>query len=51
MKLDLSDEERRALLPLIDAALHDLKYPLSPEIEALRRIAEKLRDQHRAPRR
>jgi len=52
-KLDLTDEERRALILLIDAALHDPKYPLSPEIEALRAVAEKLREREgwKAPRR
>jgi hypothetical protein len=44
-KLDLTAEERRALILLIDAALHDPKYPLSPEVEALRRVAEKLLDE------
>jgi hypothetical protein len=42
-KLELTDEERQALLRLIEAALPDPKYPLSPEVEALRRVAEKLR--------
>jgi hypothetical protein len=42
MRLDLTDEERRALVLLIEAALHGPKYPLSPEVEALRRVAEKL---------
>ena len=53
MKLDLTDEERRALLLFIEAVLVEPKYPLSPEVEALRRVAEKLggEDKHRTPRR
>jgi hypothetical protein len=53
MKLDLTDEERRALLLFIQAALVEPKYPLSPEVEALRRVAEKLQgdDKRHAPRR
>ncbi|HEV2549011.1 MAG TPA: hypothetical protein VGU20_16840 [Stellaceae bacterium] len=43
MKFDLTDEERRTLLRLLDAALEDPKYPLAPEVEALRAVAEKLR--------
>ena len=42
VKLDLTDEERRALLLFIQATLVEPRYPLSPEVEALRRIAEKL---------
>jgi hypothetical protein len=42
MRLDLSDEEREALLRVIDAAVRESRYPLSPETEALKRIAEKL---------
>ena len=44
MKLDLTDEERGALLLFIQAALVEPKYPLSPEVEALRRVAQKLRE-------
>jgi hypothetical protein len=52
-RLDLTDEEREALLRIIEAAVKDSRYPLSPETEALKRIAERLRneDKHRAPRR
>ena len=51
MKLDLTDEEREAMLRVIEAAARDSRYPLSPETEAHRRIAESLRDEnrHRAP--
>ena len=53
MKLDLTDEEREALLQLLEEELRDPRYPLSPETEALRRVAEKLggEDRHRTPRR
>ena len=44
MKLDLTDDERRALLLFIQATLVAPKYPLSPEVEALRRVAEKLKE-------
>jgi hypothetical protein len=42
MKLDLSDEEREALLRVIQAAVRDSRYPLSPETEALKRVVERL---------
>jgi hypothetical protein len=53
MKLDLTDEEREALLRVIEAAIQASRFPLSPETEALKRVADKLRedDNHRAPRR
>jgi len=43
MKLEVTEKEREALLRVIDAALRESRYPLSPELEALREIAEKLR--------
>ena len=43
VRIDLIDEERRALLRVIEAAVKDPRYPLSPEVEALRRMSEKLR--------
>ena len=52
MKLDLTDEEREALLQLLEEELRDPRYPLSPETEALRRVAEKLNEgEKRKPRR
>ena len=52
MKLDLTDEEREALLQLLEEELRDPRYPLSPETEALRRVAEKLgTDDKQKPRR
>ena len=48
-KLDLTDEEHEALLGLLEEELRDPKFPLSPEIEALRNIAEKLRKRERKP--
>ena len=51
MKLELTDEEREALLQLLEEELRDPRYP--PEVEALRRVAEKLggEDKHRTSRR
>jgi hypothetical protein len=50
MKIDLTNEERQALLRLISTALESPRFPLSPELEALRRIAEKLQgDEKRKP--
>ena len=53
MKLDLTEEEREALLQLLDDELPDRKYPLSPEAEALRSIAAQLLGdgEHKRPRR
>jgi hypothetical protein len=52
-RLDLSDEEREALLRVIEEAVRDSRYRLSPETEALKRIVERLRDgdKHRSPKR
>ena len=41
-KLDLTNEERQALLRLLEQTLRSTRWPLSPDVEALRRIAEKL---------
>jgi hypothetical protein len=43
MKLEVTEEEREALLGLLAQELRDPKFPLSPEVEALRTVAEKLR--------
>ena len=43
MKLEITDEERDALLGLLEEELRDPKFPLSPEVEALRTVIEKLR--------
>jgi hypothetical protein len=39
---ELTNEERQVLLRFIEDALQSPRYPLSPEVEALRSIAEKL---------
>jgi hypothetical protein len=50
MNINLTDEEQQALLRLIKDALESPRYPLSPEVEALRRVAEKLEaDEKRRP--
>ena len=41
-KLELTIEERQALLRLLEDTLQSPRFPLSPEVEALRRVAEKL---------
>ena len=41
-RLELTDEEREALLQLLEQERRDPRYPLSPETEALRSVAEKL---------
>jgi hypothetical protein len=43
MKIDLSAEERQVLLRLIRDAMDSTKYPLAPELKALRDLADKLR--------
>jgi hypothetical protein len=48
MNLEFTDEERLALLRVIDAAVKESRWPLSPETEALERIAERLRE-NKAP--
>ena len=50
-KLDLTDEERRALLRLVRDAIDASRFPMSPETEMLRELAEKLRDEPKALRR
>jgi hypothetical protein len=45
MKLEITEDEREALLALLEDELRDPKFPLSPETEALRSVAEKLRDE------
>ena len=53
VKIDLSAEERRLLLRLIRDALDSTQYPLAPENEVLRELADKLRgeEEPKAPRR
>ena len=53
MKIDLSAEEGRLLLRLIRDALDSTQYPLAPENEVLRELADKLRgeEEPKAPRR
>jgi hypothetical protein len=42
MQLDLTDEEAAALLSLLNLAIADDRYPLSPRIRLLRGIRSKL---------
>ena len=42
MQLDLTDEEASALRKLLADAIEDDRYPLSPRVQALRRILAKL---------
>jgi hypothetical protein len=42
MQLDLTDEEAAALLRLLNRAIEDDRYPLSPRIRTLRHIRAKL---------
>jgi len=53
MKLALTDEERQALLRLINDALASPRFPLSPELGTLRRVRSQLqgKDKARPPRR
>jgi hypothetical protein len=54
MNINLTDEERQVLLRLLKDALVAPRFPLSPEVEALRRIVEKLEGEEkpgRSPRR
>jgi hypothetical protein len=51
MKLDLAEEEREAVLQLVEEAVRESKYPLSPETEALRAVADKLRGEDKPRRR
>jgi hypothetical protein len=48
-RLELTEDEREALLGLLEEELQDPKFPLSPETEALRMIAEKLREGEHKP--
>ena len=48
-RLDHSDEEREALLRVIEEAVRDSRNRLSPETEALKRIAERLPDEEMVP--
>ncbi len=41
-RLDLTEDERRTLLRLVRDAIDASRFPLSPEVEALRALAEKL---------
>jgi hypothetical protein len=42
MQLELTDEEAAALLRLLNRAIEDDRYPLSPRIRVLRHIRAKL---------
>jgi hypothetical protein len=42
MKIDLTERERRLLIRLVRDAIDASRYPLSPEVETLRAMAEKL---------
>jgi hypothetical protein len=42
MTVNLTDDERQVLLRLIKDALASPRYPLSPEVETLRHIVEKI---------
>ena len=42
MQLDLTDEEAAALLSLVNRAIDDDRYPLSPRVQLLRGIRAKL---------
>jgi hypothetical protein len=43
LKLDLTEAERRSLLRLVRDAMAATRYPLSPEADVLRELAEKLK--------
>jgi len=45
--LELTSEERQALLRLLEDALQSPRWPLSPDVEALRKVAEKLQGQEK----
>jgi hypothetical protein len=50
MKIELTIEERQALFRLVNDALESPRFPLSPEIETLRHIGDKLQgDKTRKP--
>ena len=42
MRLDLTDEEATVLLRLLNRAIEDDRYPLSPRLRTLRHIRAKL---------
>jgi hypothetical protein len=49
LRPDLTDEERRTLLRLVRDALDATRFPMSPEAELLRELAETLRDDEEKP--
>ncbi len=49
MPFDLTDEERQLLVNTITVEIEASKFPLSPRIEALKRIREKLLDETEPP--
>jgi hypothetical protein len=50
MKLELTNEECQAPLGFLEGTLQSPRYPLSPEVEALRRVAQRLHgDNKRKP--
>jgi hypothetical protein len=42
MTLDLTDEEQAALIELLRRAIDEARYPLSPRLDPLKAILEKL---------
>jgi hypothetical protein len=49
MRLDLTDEEAAALLSLLNRAIDDDRYPLSPRVRTLREIRAKFPAAPREP--
>lgn len=49
MPIDLTDEERQALINMLTVEIEQSKLPLSPRIEQLKRIRAKLRGEEPAP--
>lgn len=49
MTVDLTDEERAALINLLTVEIEGSKFPLSPRTEMLKRIRAKLRGEQPAP--
>jgi hypothetical protein len=43
--LDLTDDERQALINMLTVEIEASKFPLSPRIEQLKRIGDKLRSE------
>ena len=43
--IDLTDDEREAMIALLTEAIQDSRFPLSPRIQRLKRIRAKLKGQ------